>query len=91
MSSRGINEQLRRRLVLAAMDAYRDWRDECSAVSHAYRRWATAGEPDSQLAWQVYEAALDREQRASLLYAHRVHQVDGLGSHDVEPAADLAA
>jgi hypothetical protein len=73
------------------MGAYRDWRDECSAVSDAYRCWADAGEPGSKQAWQRYEAALEREQRASLLYADLAQQVGDLASPDFEPTTGLAA
>jgi hypothetical protein len=57
------------------MDAYRDWQDECSAVSGAYCSWADASEADAATAWQAYEAALDREDRASSIYSELIQQV----------------
>jgi hypothetical protein len=69
----------RQRLVHAAMDAYLDWRDECAAVSDAYRRWADAREAEAEPAWHAYEAALDREEHASVLYAHLIQHVGELG------------
>src|SRR3982074_1045182 len=84
----GTSGRHRRRLVRAAVDAYHDWRDECSAASDAYRRWADAGEAGSKLAWQVYEAALEREQRASSLYADLAQQVADLPPCDFELGTD---
>jgi hypothetical protein len=92
MSSRAIGKgQRRRRLVHAAMDAYLDWRDECSAVSDAYRDWADAREPDAAMAWRAYEDALDREERASVAYADLIGHVGGLTTPDRNPSTDLAA
>jgi hypothetical protein len=80
MISSGLHDTHRRTLIRATMDAYRDWCQECSAASAAYRCWAHAAEPEWQEAWQVYDAALDREQRASSLYADLVAQVAELDS-----------
>jgi hypothetical protein len=91
MSSKAIGKgQRRRRVVYAAMDAYLDWRDECSAVSDAYRDWADAREPDAAMAWRAYEDALDREERASLVYADLVGHVRGLTPPAGNPPTDLA-
>jgi hypothetical protein len=73
------------------MDAYLDWRDQCAAVSDAYRCWADAGEADAAPAWRAYEAALDREERASALYADLVRDVDDLAVGNGERGAELAA
>jgi hypothetical protein len=54
------------------LDAYDDWREECAAVELAYRRWSTAPADGSALAFAIYVAALDREQRASNVYARLV-------------------
>jgi hypothetical protein len=62
------------------MDAYLDWRDECAAVSDAYRRWADAGDGDIASAWRAYEAALDREEHASALYDEVVQRIGDLGA-----------
>jgi hypothetical protein len=75
-----IDRPRRERLVHAAVDAYLNWRDECTAVSAAYRRWADADGADAELAWREYEAALGCEQRASSVYADLVQSVG-------EPAA----
>jgi hypothetical protein len=87
MTSRTIAKTPRRgRLVQAAMDAYLEWRDECAAVSDAYRRWADAGEAAAAPAWRAYEAALDREQQASLRYAELIQRVGDLAARNREPA-----
>jgi hypothetical protein len=65
----------RRRLVHAAMDAYLGWRDECNAVRDSYRGWRDAGEADAAFAFQTYAAALQREQRASAVYAALIQRV----------------
>jgi hypothetical protein len=56
----------------ATLDAYIEWREECEAVDLAYRRWSSASPDGSALAFAVYVAALDREQRASNAYARMV-------------------
>ena len=78
MISRGLHGAHGRTVAQAAMDAYRDWCQQCSEVSAAYRCWADADESEWQRAWKVYEVALDREQRASSLYADLVEQVADL-------------
>jgi hypothetical protein len=70
----------RRPLVNAAMDAYLEWREECAAVSDAYRRWADAGEADAEPAWRAYETALDREERASARYGDVVRHIGDFGA-----------
>ncbi|MEA2428656.1 MAG: hypothetical protein QOF37_2284 [Thermoleophilaceae bacterium] len=80
-----------RRLVDEAMDAYLDWRQECIAVSDAYRRWSAAGAADAALAFRGYLAALDREQLASEVYAGLIHVARDLVATDGEPATGHAA
>jgi hypothetical protein len=88
MTSKAIGKgPRRRRLVDAAMGAYLDWRDECTAVTDAYRRWADAGEGDAAIAWSAYEVALDREERTSLLYADRIERLGGLAATERGPSA----
>jgi hypothetical protein len=73
------------------MDAYLDWREECFAVSDAYGWWAAAGPADAGLAFRGYVAALDREERASEVYADLILRVGDVIPADGEPAARLAA
>ena len=58
-----------RALVDAAVVAYTQWRRECAAVRNAYRRWKGASAFERPLAFEAYNAALDREERAAKLYA----------------------
>jgi hypothetical protein len=60
----------RRRLANQVMDAYVDWRNQCSAVRVAYSRWACARAGDAGLWHAAYTAALDREELAAKLYGH---------------------
>jgi hypothetical protein len=80
-----------RPLVDAAMDAYLDWREECFAVSDAYGWWTAADPADAALAFRGYVAALDREERASEVYADLILRVGDLVPTDGEPAARPAA
>jgi dTDP-4-dehydrorhamnose reductase len=90
MSSRQIvKRSQRQRMVHAAMDAYLRWRDECDAVSDAYRRWADVREPEAEPAWRAYEAALDREEHASALYAEKINHVGELAGLDRIPVMSL--
>jgi hypothetical protein len=57
----------------ALIDHYVEWREECSAVRHAYDRWHQAFRDDRAAAFVAYTAALDREERASNAYAALVH------------------
>src|ERR1700730_13547068 len=84
-SSQIIKRSQRQRMVHAAMDAYLRWRDECDAVSDAYRRWADMREPGAEPAWRAYEAALDREEPASALYAEQIHHVAELAAAEPLP------
>jgi hypothetical protein len=49
-------------------DAYVDWREDSAAVESAYRRWLVASSPDTAVAFAAYNAALDREEMASIAY-----------------------
>ena len=64
-----MNEQVDKQLMDEAIQAYVDWREECIAVSDAYKRWACAAIDDAAGAFAAYSAALDREECASDAYA----------------------
>src|SRR5438132_5220106 len=81
----------RRRLVDEVMDAYVDWREECIAVSDAYDSWVAADATDAALAFGIYTAALDREERASDAYAGLIRRVGDIVAPEGEPQTDLAA
>jgi hypothetical protein len=61
-----------------AVYAYVDWRDECTVVWYAYRRWAKASTADAALAFAAYTAALDREESAAKVYAELMRRVDDI-------------
>jgi hypothetical protein len=71
--TRGTRER-DRRLGDAVIDLYVEWREECSAVQLAYERWRDASRDDGAAAFAAYKAALDREQRASDVYAALIRQ-----------------
>jgi urease accessory protein UreF len=62
------------RLGDGLIDLYVEWREECSAVQHAYDRWREAERGDRATAFAAYNAALDREERASDVYAAMIRQ-----------------
>src|SRR3954462_7294702 len=70
-----MNTPNEKRLVDDAIDAYVDWHEACVAVSDAYQRWAQACFADLRLAFGGYRAALDREERASRVYASLITQI----------------
>jgi hypothetical protein len=69
---------LPRRILDQATDAYVEWREECAGVRDAYQRWLNAVRPDAALAFGAYMAALDREERASQVYAGLVGRLGPL-------------
>jgi hypothetical protein len=64
------------RAVDEVIDAYVDWRQECITVSEAYQRWRSAARADAALAFQVYLAALDREERAAEVYGRLLRALE---------------
>lgn len=64
-----------KRLIDDAFDAYIDWRDDSAEVWDAYDRWMAARRDDSGPAFSAYQDALDREERASRVYAGFVTQM----------------
>ncbi len=70
-----MNELIDKRLVDEALDAYIDWREECTSVWDAYARWTSAPLADCPLAFSAYRAALDREECAAQVYADIVTRV----------------
>jgi hypothetical protein len=58
-----------KQVIDSVIDAYIDWREECAALEYAYLRWAGADALDAELAFAEYMTRLDREERASALYA----------------------
>jgi hypothetical protein len=71
---------LRKRMIDEAMDAYVEWREECIRVWDADRLWLSAERADAALAFRAYVAALDREERASEVYADLISRLGHLGA-----------
>lgn len=64
-----------------AVDAYLAWREECVAVRTAYLAWRRTRGAEATLAFDAYQAALDREEVAAEVYAALIRRV----GHLVEP------
>ena len=54
--------------VDALFDTYLEWRDESKAVERAYERWTESEGGERHLAYAVYRAALEREEKAADVY-----------------------
>ena len=65
----------RRSAVDLAVDAYIAWRGECVAVRNAYVVWRRARGEAAAIAFDAYEAALDREELAATVYSRFVTHV----------------
>jgi hypothetical protein len=65
----------RDRLVDACIESYVEWREECVHLEGAYHRWAGSGGPDRDLAFPAFRAALDREEKAALVYEFMIERV----------------
>jgi len=57
------------------MEIYCEWREECVWLGTAYDRWREVPAEDRDLAFAAYQAALDREEQASVVYAARVERI----------------
>jgi hypothetical protein len=62
----------RNRALDEVMDAYVEWRQECIRVWETYQRWRTAVRADAAIAFQVYRAALEGEERAAEVYGRHI-------------------
>jgi hypothetical protein len=77
-------------LVDDALGAYIAWREERSGVWQAYQRWSNAPVDDRPSAFSAYWAALDREEKASSMYADRLGELESaLERSPAIPTADL--
>ena len=65
----------KRSTVDLAIDAYVAWREECRAVRNAYHAWRHACASEAAVAFDAYEAALDREEVAAEVYAELMSRV----------------
>jgi hypothetical protein len=71
-----VKSKVRPALIDGMMDLYVDWREECVALRKAYERWSSVRLVERELAFAAYRAALDREDRASAVYADLVKTVE---------------
>jgi malonyl CoA-acyl carrier protein transacylase len=74
-STRTVSRGRRDRLVDAYVEGYVQWREGCADLHSAYQRWADSGPHDRDLAFLAYRAALDREEKAALVYEHTVREL----------------
>jgi hypothetical protein len=63
-----------RSVIDEMLERYISWREECCAVRLAYQRLADSDRRERGLAYAVYLAALDREERAARTYAGHVER-----------------
>jgi hypothetical protein len=68
----------RKRLVDNLVDAYVAWRETCARVDDTYRYWASETGPRGGVAFGLYMAALDAEERAAEVYAGLVRRAEKL-------------
>ena len=66
-----------RRGIDQRMAAYVEWKEHSVAVRSSYSRWASARRTDARAAYLAYACALDREARASEVYADTVLRAPG--------------
>jgi hypothetical protein len=66
----------RAELIDEIVERYLDWREQCIAVAETYERWSNGSIANRNLAFEVYKAALDLEEHASLIYAERVNRFE---------------
>lgn len=78
-------------MLKKVMNAYVSWRRQCVGVRVAYSHWESARETEAVLWFQAYADALDREQRASELYANLIRRAGMAFTGDVEPVAAVFA
>ena len=76
-----MKRQSREELLDEAVDAYVDWREESTGVWDAYERWRRAPAGDAPFAFSAYCAAVDREERASSVYADLMTRAAVPGHH----------
>jgi hypothetical protein len=57
------------------MEIYVDWREESLGLRNAYERWLIVPVEERGRAFAAYQAALDREEQASAVYADRIDRV----------------
>ena len=72
-------------LVDELIAAYVTWRTECSAVTRSYGLWSTCDRGHRDAAFDVYLAALDREEQAATTYRRLLQTIT---TPETEPRSD---
>jgi hypothetical protein len=70
-----VKTRIRPELIDELMEMYVDWREECLGLRTAYERWLSVPVGERDLAFAAYRAALDREERASAVYADHIDRI----------------
>jgi hypothetical protein len=65
-------------LIDTLMDGYIAWREAAAGVQMSYERWRVAGPGERASAFEVYDAALDREELTAGHYRALVEDVTAL-------------
>jgi hypothetical protein len=81
------NTLSRERLVDKLVETYVAWREACARVDDAYRYWANDTGPHGGVAFELFMAALDAEERAAEVYAGLVRRLERL-SWSEDPRAE---
>ena len=76
-----MKRQSHEELLDEAVDTYIDWREESTGVWDAYERWRRAPATDTPFAFSAYCAPVDREERASYVYADLMTRAAAPGHH----------
>jgi hypothetical protein len=61
--------------LAAFVESYVDWREESAALEDAYQRWAGSADPEREMAFSAYHAALDREEKAAAVYGSAARKI----------------
>ena len=62
----------REQLIDAVMDGYVSWREANAGANSAYQAWRQAGGAERGAAFDLYQLALDGEERAAAEYAQLI-------------------
>ncbi len=57
------------------IERYVAWREQCSEVRQAYRRWSDSDRDERTLTYAGYVATLDAEEHAAHAYAEQIERV----------------
>jgi hypothetical protein len=68
----------REQLIDEAFARYLEWLAESEAVNAAYGMWSAAPQTDGALPFAAYGAALDREERAAIVYRSVIDRLERL-------------